>query len=126
MATLPKNRATAYPLSVASFALGAVGLLLFFMPVLGIPLGAIGLLFGVLGLLTAVFGGPSSLRWSMLGTLLCVLALAVGVATGYAPRVELPPRNQPQTARLPLVPYVSPPADPRMWVNTPENPPAEH
>ena len=116
MATITKNHATAYPLSVASFVLGAVGLLLFFMPVLGIPLGAIGLLFGVLGLLTAVFGGPSSLRWSMMGTLLCVLALGVNVATGYAPRVMVPPSNEPTTQQPPLIPFVPPPADPRIWL----------
>jgi hypothetical protein len=106
-----------YPLSVASFVLGAVGLLLFFMPVLGIPFSSIGLLFGIVAFLVAIFGGPSSLRWSVLGTLLCVFAFGVDVLIGNSPQIEAPPRKESQVRVPPLPRWVPPPADPRIWLN---------
>ena len=99
-------------LGLTSVVLGAVGLLLFLLPVLGIPIGAAGLAFGLVGLVVALFGGPSSLRWSVVGIAVCVVALAADVSIAIAPQGFLPdpkPRvTQPAVDR----PYVPPPARP--------------
>ena len=52
-------------LGLTSVVLGAVGLLLFLLPVLGIPFGTAGLAFGLVGFVVAVVGGPSASagRW---------------------------------------------------------------
>ncbi len=121
------QRETPYGFGLASLVLGAVGLILFFLPVLGIPLAGIGSLFGLAGLLAALCGGRSSLRWSALGTALCVLALAADIAIALAPGDALPhqavPRTwQPATGN----PYVAPPADPRIWLDDRDSdPPVE-
>ena len=100
-------------LGLISVVLGSVGLLLFFLPILGIPLSGFGLLFGMLGFLLALVGGPSSLRWSAAGTALCVLALGVNVAVARAPEDYVGgrpvlPLSQPERDR----PYIPPPARP--------------
>ncbi len=100
-------------LGMTSVVLGSVGLLLFFMPILGIPLCLVGLLFGVLGLVTALARGPSSLRWSLLGIVLCLLAGIVNVAIAFAPAGYIPQRSVPRTWQEPSGrPYVPPPARP--------------
>lgn len=115
MAAQSEIRASLHSLSVTSFVLGAVGLLLFFMPVLGIPLAGIGLLLGFSALLIALIGGPSSLRWSVLATALCVLALGADLLIAFAP-ADLTP-SQPAGWRWQPPPSHSapPPADPRIW-----------
>jgi hypothetical protein len=117
MAATPFNRQLAYWPGVASAVLGSVGLLLFFLPVLGIPLAGVGLILGLIALLTALFGARSSLRWSVFGLAISVLALVANLAITYAPvnssvqdihgRLWQPPPNRS---------YVSPPADPRLWL----------
>jgi hypothetical protein len=102
-------------MGATSVVLGSVGLLLFFMPILGIPLSAVGLLFGVVGLLMAI-GGRSSLRWSPAGAVLCCLALGVGIAIAVVASHDLPDRSNRQTEqdaaeRL----YIPPPAPPN-WL----------
>ena len=47
-------------MGLMSVVLGSVGLLLFFLPILGIPLAAIGLAFGVIGFFMANIGGWSA------------------------------------------------------------------
>ncbi len=49
------NTRLVYWPGTASFVLGAVGLLLFFLPVLGIPLSSTGLAVGLIALLAAIF-----------------------------------------------------------------------
>jgi hypothetical protein len=99
-------------LGLTSLVLGTVGLLLFLLPVLGIPISAVGLAFGAVGMLVAVFGGPSSLRWSVAGIALCLVALSADIAIGVAPEGYFPqPRTgvaEPASQR----PYVAPPARP--------------
>ncbi len=103
---------------VASFVLGAVGLLLFFLPILGIPLSGTGLAVGLIALLAAVFGGRSSLRLSVLGTALSILALGANLAVTLAPLNTLSQEAHSHTWQAPPSrPYVAPPADPRMWLN---------
>ena len=69
---------------------GAVSLLLFFLPVLSIPLGGAGLVFGFGGLALALFGGRASLRWSVVGIAVSVLALSVAVAIARCRRTICP------------------------------------
>ena len=98
-------------LGLTSVILGSVGILLFFLPVLGIPLGALGLAFGLIGLLAAIFGGWTSLRWSVVGVVVSGLALGIGVAIALPPAGVLPsPKGAPVWQSVPDQPYVPPPA----------------
>ena len=92
--------------------LGSVGVLLFFMPVLGIPLGAVGLAFGIVGLLMAILGW-TSLRWAVVGIVVSGLALGIGIAIALAPAGFLPnPKGPPVEQSVPDRHYVPPPARP--------------
>jgi hypothetical protein len=118
MVTTLEKRKPAYGLGIASLVLGAVGLLLFFLPVLGIPLASCGLLFGLIALLTAIFGGRSDLRWSVLAVALCLMALAADMSIALAPAGHIPHQAEPRTRQTsPGRTYVPPPADPLIWRN---------
>jgi hypothetical protein len=100
-------------LGLTAVVLGAVGGLLFFLPVLSIPLGGAGLVFGLSGLVLAVRGGWVSVCWSVVGLAVSGLALAVGLAIAQAPAGYLPVRRVPlDTQPVPSRPYVPPPARP--------------
>jgi hypothetical protein len=100
-------------MGLTSVILGSVGTLLFFLPVLGIPLAAVGLVFGTAGLLTAILGGRTSLRWSAAGIMVSGLALGIGVVLSLAPAGFLPsPKGPPAEQSVPDQPYVPPPARP--------------
>ncbi len=100
-------------MGLTSVILGSVGVLLFFMPVLGIPLGAVGLAFGIVGLLMAILGGWTGLRWSVAGVVVCGLALGIGIAIALAPAGLLRSANGPPVEQsVPDRPYVPPPARP--------------
>ena len=93
--------------------LGAVGMLLFFLPILGIPLGGAGVIFGAVGIVLALRGGWTSLRWSIAGLVVSCTALFVGIAiaeapAGYLRSRAIPLNVQPVAER----PYVPPPARP--------------
>ncbi|MGO8749296.1 MAG: hypothetical protein ACLQNE_25325 [Thermoguttaceae bacterium] len=93
--------------------LGSVGALLFFLPILSIPLGAVGLAFGILGFLMAILGRWTSLRWSVVGIVVSGLALGIGVAIALAPYGYLQnPPPPPVWHNVPDRPYVPPPARP--------------
>ena len=116
-ATLVNRKLVLWP-GAASFVLGTVGLLLFFLPVLGIPLAGTGLVVGLIALLTAVFGGRSSLRLSVLGTVLALLALGANLAIALAPLNTVSQEAHPHTwQEPPRRAYIAPPADPRLWLN---------
>jgi hypothetical protein len=66
-------------LGMTSLVIGIVGLFLFFLPILGIPLSLFGLAFGVSGLLVSIFTKGVSLRWSVGGVGVCILGLAVNL-----------------------------------------------
>jgi hypothetical protein len=105
-------------LGLTSVVLGVVGLILFFLPILSIPLGGVGLVFGVAGFVLALMGGWSSLRWSVTGIVLSGLALAISLAIAQAPAGYLPSRAIPlDTQPVPDRPYVSPPARPGAMFN---------
>jgi hypothetical protein len=98
---------------MTSLVLGIIGLMLFFLPVLGIPISAIGLALGLIGLLRAFAHIGSSLRWSISGTGLCALALLVNFAINYAPWGYIPSRQVPPSWNPPHGrSYVPPPAEP--------------
>ena len=99
---------------MTALVLGHVSLLLFFMPILGMPLAACGLLLGALGIILAPLGSTSSLRWSLAGVAACGLALTVNFAISYAPGGEyLPSRQVPkQWQPTPQRPMIPPPARP--------------
>jgi len=98
-------------LGMSALVLGYAGILLFFMPVLGIPISICGLAAASAGLVLAVAGGRGSLRWSLGGLALCLLALGVNVAIYYAPEGYRPPPNEPPRWQpVPGRPYIAPPA----------------
>jgi hypothetical protein len=98
-------------LGLSSLTLGTVGLVLFFLPILGLPISAIGLAIGLAGVGNALLGGSVRLRMAYGGTWLSLLAVGVNAAILIAP-------NQPFPAPVPeLVPhmqlrerFVAPPA----------------
>ncbi len=110
---LPRTHAPPFAWGILSLVLGAIGLLLFLLPILGLPIGACGLLFGLIGTTVAFRSGGVLLRWGLLGVALSATALAVNVAIAYAPGGYLPGRKVPPPWQpIPDRPYVPPPARP--------------
>src|SRR5690348_7694324 len=110
MSQLTASRSPLIGLGMASTVLGVVGLMLFILPILGIPISAFGLCFGILGFVLAPISG-ARLRWSAAGIAVSLLALAVNLAIYYAPEAYLPGRNVPLLWQpAPDRPYVPPPA----------------
>ncbi len=96
---------------MTSLVLGHVALIFFFLPILGIPIGVCGVAFGVVGMGLVLCTRGSSLRWSVAGVVVSLLALSVNLAIWYAPEGYLPGRNVPQMWNpAPDRPYVPPPA----------------
>jgi hypothetical protein len=90
-----------------------VGLLLFFLPVLSIPLAGVGALVGSAALLAAIFG-RQRLGWSISALVLCLAAMSVDVALNSGPNEGLQPHQAKprgwKAADENL--YVAPPAKP--------------
>src|SRR5579885_223265 len=100
-------------LGMLSLVLGSIALLLFFLPILGLPIGAFGLIFGVAGVIAASFTAVTNLRWSLMGSAVCAVALAVNLAITCAPEGYLAPPKPPRMWQsVPDRPYVPPPASP--------------
>ena len=100
-------------MGLTSVILGSVGTLLFFLPVLGVPLGIVGLTFGVTGFVIALLGGRTSLRWSVVGIIVSGLAVGIGAAIALAPAPYLPsPPTTSVEESAPIRAYVAPPARP--------------
>jgi hypothetical protein len=98
-------------LGMLAVVLGTIALILFFMPVLGVPISSLGLLCGLVGFLCALFVPGEGLRWSVAGVAMSSLALLVNVAMTYAPAGYLPTPNPPPPWQpVPDRPYVPPPA----------------
>jgi hypothetical protein len=113
MADFPKTRIPPSGVGLTSMILGAVGLLLFFLPILSIPLSCLGFMFGLAGLLMAVYGGWASLRLSVAGIALSslTLVLSVAIAQTAAGYLSIPLRSAVEQ-QVPDQPYVPPPARP--------------
>jgi hypothetical protein len=108
--SLPRTPRLPVSLGMSSFAIGTVGLLLAFFPVLGVPISAFGLLLGLVGLVTSWRPGGVLLRWSLIGVGVSAAALAVNVAVTYAPHGYKPQPEPPAPWQpVPDKPYVSPP-----------------
>src|SRR5947209_9677417 len=113
MPPLVVSRSPLIGLGMTSLVLGVIALLLFFLPILGIPLAAFGMLFGVVGFCVGLISPGTSLRWSVGGTAISALALAINLAIAYAPGGYLPGRQVPRPWQEPPGrPYTPPPAPP--------------
>ena len=100
-------------LGLTSASLAVVGMLVFWMPILGAPISAAGLVVGLFGLAAWLFAGADSLRWCVRGIGLGLLALSASVAIYYAPKgVDSTPDPMPRTAPVPTGMDVPPPAPP--------------
>ncbi len=98
-------------LGMSSLVLGFIGLILAFMPVLGIPISACGLALGILGAILTAFTHSSSLRWSLAGMATCALSMLVGSALAWVPVNDLPGKGDLKPwPTVPDRPYVAPPA----------------
>ncbi len=100
---------------MSSVTLGAIGLCLFIVPIISIPVGAAGVVVGIAGILASYIGTSTSLRLSVAGTFLSAVALGVvwaiaGCTGGYFTPRTIFPSLIPNIER----PYVPPPAKPRM------------
>jgi hypothetical protein len=96
---------------IASACLGSIGLMLFFLPILSIPIAFCGFLAGIGGVVRGLYGGTLGLRWSLIGCVLCVSVVAIGFIVAYAPIGELPNRGVPSQSWAPSGrPFISPPA----------------
>lgn len=102
------------PLGMLSMVLGVIGMLLFFMPILGVPLSAIALLFGLIGLVMTLLPGGRGLRHSLQGCAIATLALAINLSLAYGPEGYLPPPSVPPPWQsVPNRPFIPPPSNPR-------------
>lgn len=99
-------------LGMASLVLATVALILFFMPVLGIPLSACGVGCGVIALVGGIFVPRMSLRWSAAGTALSAIALALNLALAFSPTEQLIPEPEAVSLwqRAQERPFVAPPS----------------
>jgi hypothetical protein len=104
-------RAPMLSFSMTSLVLGFLSTLVFFMPVLGIPIALSGIVCGIIGICFALRSREYSMRWGLAGLGLSLLALGMLLALYYAPegylmRHRMPRRWEPPADR----PYVAPPA----------------
>ena len=103
---------TPFSAGLTAAVLGSIGMLLFFLPILGVPLSAIGLLLAIGGIIAARRGSPG-LRWSVGGLLVCAVALTANLGMAFGP-IDLVPSYPvaPSWQPVPDRPYVPPPALP--------------
>src|SRR5947209_11178635 len=97
--------------SMTSLVLGFLATMVFFMPILGIPIALAGIVCGIIGIGMALRSRDYSMRWGLGGLAMSLLALGMLLALYYAPegylmRVRMQRRWQPPADR----PYVAPPA----------------
>jgi len=112
MVAIPGTHPPVLGLGITSIVLGIIALLLFFMPVLGIPISALGLLFGILGFVSAIFfSRGATLRGSVGGIAICSLALLLNLALAFAPMPTYLPAHKvsPPGGPPPGQPWISPP-----------------
>jgi len=98
-------------LGLASVVLGTVGLMLFVLPILAIPISGCGMIAGIVATLIAMVTNSVGLRLSLLGIVLSLAALSIDTAVAYAPsgyfvKPSEPASNSPALPR----PYIAPPA----------------
>lgn len=122
MADSPHPEAPLVALGTVSIALGSIAIMLFFLPILSIPISICGLLAGAMGLVrTLAAHRPhtaiqtrSELRWAIIGCTVCASMMVLGFIIAYAPLGEVPDRSPPSPFWAPPDrPYVPPPARPQ-------------
>jgi hypothetical protein len=100
-------------LGLASTVLGAIGLMLFVLPILGAPISACGLLVGLTGVMASVARRNMDVRLCVSGMALCSLALTIDMAVAYAPSGFIGPQMAPPMGPdLPERSYFPSPARP--------------
>lgn len=109
----PSTDAAARPaFGLISLLSGTIGLLLFFLPILGIPLGLCGIVAGIIGIIAAR-SRSDELRWSVAGIVVSCCALGAGWVLYHAPLGEEPLDSAPRLWQVPAQrPYTPPPARP--------------
>jgi hypothetical protein len=98
-------------LGLASVVLGAIGLMLFVLPILAIPISACGFLASVIGLVAAKYSKSIDGRLALAGAVVCALAIGIELAIAYAPSGDWGQPADPSTPS-PILPkrYIAPPA----------------
>jgi hypothetical protein len=114
MNQLPRPQGPLPALGMLSFVLGIISLMLFFLPILGLPIAAFALLAGILGTALALSGTGGTLRWALFGSVMSALALGVNLAIAYAPGGYTPQLGAPRLWQEVSAdrPYIPPPARP--------------
>ncbi len=109
----PRKSIPPVGLGPTSVVLGTIGLLLFFLPVLGVPIAVCGLTLATVGAISTLWRPNESLRWILAGFFCSLASLGVGLAINYAPVGEEPrPDVPPLWQQSPVAPFVPPPANP--------------
>lgn len=120
MPSLVRTLVPPVALGMTALVLATIGLLLFWLPVLGAPISACALVVGLTGTLAALAGWEVSLRWAVAGSAAAALALVINVAIAQAPAGYWPgQQTRPPMWREPQDrPAVPPPAPPRFGAPT--------
>ncbi len=112
MLRLPQAEAPPIGLGLLSLVLGTIGLVLFFLPILAIPLGACGLVAAIVGIIAGA-RRTDELRWSWAGLVIALAALGAGLVLYNAPLGEEPRDPAPRLWQVPASrPYIPPPGRP--------------
>jgi hypothetical protein len=102
-------------LGVSAVTLSAIGMLLFVLPILSIPVSCAGVCVGAAGVFAGRVRIQSSVRMAVAGIILGCVSLGLGTAIALGPSGYFAPRAVfPAVERVPPRPYVPPPARPRV------------
>jgi hypothetical protein len=106
-----RHRLPPIGLGLASVVLGAIGLMLFVLPVLAAPVSGCGAILGLCGIVASLGRQRTDLQLSTAGVAMCAVSFAIDIAIQYAPGGYL---GRPADSQIiePGVkrPYVPPPA----------------
>jgi len=80
-----RHRLPPIGLGLASVVLGAIGLMLFVLPVLAAPISGCGAILGLCGTVASLGGQRADLRLSTAGVAVCAASFAIDLAIQYAP-----------------------------------------
>ena len=87
--------------------------MLFFLPILGIPISVCAAVLSLLGIAHALWGGQSNLRWALVGVAVSFAAIGIGLALAYAPIDTASSRAAPESFWTPEGHlYIAPPQVP--------------
>ena len=115
MHLLPTPRQSVPPiaLGLASVVLATISVLLFFLPVLALPIATCGLVLAIVAAVSTIWRQDESLRWALTGLCGSLAAIGMGLAINFAPVGEEPRPDVPPLWQLPpAAPFVAPPAPP--------------